>query len=68
MNKSKVVIGRYINGISLNDLEYAMNESGNILEFNDLDSAKNFLLEKGETEEGLYCYIFEDAETGEKLT
>jgi len=45
-----IVIGRPINGISLNGLEYLLNEEGNYMEFNDSKTAKEFLRENGYSE------------------
>jgi len=38
-----IVIGRPINGISLNGLEYLLNEDGDYKEFNSKEEAKTFL-------------------------
>lgn len=62
-----VVIGRHINGISLNPLEYASDEKGNILEFENVEDASRFLIEAGAMKADLFYYVFEDAETGEKI-
>ncbi len=62
-----VVIGRHINGISLNELEYASDEKGKTLEFENVEEASRFLIEAGATKEDLFYYVFEDAETGEKI-
>ena len=40
-------IGKHINGICLNPLEYLLNEEDNIKEFATKDEAKQFLLDHG---------------------
>ena len=56
-----VIIGRAINGISLNGLEYILEEEGgDILKFHSEEQAKLFLLAKGEVEENLYLYTFQN--------
>jgi hypothetical protein len=56
-----VIIGRAINGISLNGLEYILEEEGgDILKFYSEEQAKLFLLAKGEVEENLYLYTFQN--------
>ena len=42
-----IAIGRPINGISLNGLEYLLNDDGSYMEFNDSKTAKDFLRENG---------------------
>lgn len=62
-----IIIGRPINGISLNGLEYLLTEDGDKeMEFKDKDSAKQFLRENGHedwTDDDLEdSYMFVDAE------
>jgi hypothetical protein len=42
-----IIIGRPINGISLNGLEYLLNEDQTEMEFKDKETAKQFLREHG---------------------
>ena len=45
-------IGQYVNGITLNDLEYVLDgEDGDILYFETKDKAMTFILENGGTQE-----------------
>lgn len=47
-----VIIGRYINGISLNELEYVLeSEDGDYKHFDSIESAKQFLREAGVDDE-----------------
>lgn len=40
-----IIVGRFINGISLNGLEYLLCGSGKPKEFEDVQSAKQYLLD-----------------------
>jgi len=60
--ESRVKVGRHINGISLNGLEWLLDDDGDIMYFDSEAQAKQFLLDHGETEEGLYWYRFEGEE------
>jgi len=63
-NKSMVTIGRYIEGISLNGIEYLLNEDGSVMRFASTPLAKEYLRSKmGEdaTDELLEeVFIFEE--------
>ena len=52
MNKN-VVIGRPINGISINGLEYVLDENGDEMLFESEAEAKQFLIDNGFTEEDI---------------
>jgi hypothetical protein len=45
------IIGRAINGISINGKEYLLGEDGNPIEFPSVEMAKVFLVSQGFTEE-----------------
>jgi len=62
-----VIVGRPINGISINGLEWLLDNDGEPIRFSDGDAARSFLLDNGESAENIYSYVFEDEETGEKL-
>lgn len=47
MNQSHILIGRPINGISLNGLEYLLDDKKEPREFKDRDEAKQFLRDNG---------------------
>ena len=55
-----VVVGRHINGITINPLEYLLDEEGEPLVFENEEKAKEFLTEKGFTEEDMHWMIFEE--------
>ena len=44
-----VIIGRPINGISINGLEYILNDDGSMRTWESRDSAEIFLMTHGET-------------------
>lgn len=53
-----IIIGRHINGITLNPLEYILNEDGNPMMFETEDMAKDFLRECGFDDEDMYYLVF----------
>jgi hypothetical protein len=62
-NVKKIKVGRYINDITLNDYEWLLvEEDGDIMYFDTEEQAKQFLLDHGETEEGLEWYKFKSVE------
>jgi hypothetical protein len=62
-----VIIGRAVNGISVNGLEWLLDDNDEPIRFADGNAAKQFLLDNGECAENIYTYWFEDEETGTKL-
>lgn len=60
MSKS-VIVGRPINGISINGLEYLMDDEGGYKIFDDMDSAKKFLIENGFDEEDMEELVFKES-------
>lgn len=46
----KIVVSRAINGISLNGSEYLLDENDDVMKFDDVESAKNFLKNHGITD------------------
>ena len=42
-----IIIGKPVNGISLNGNEYLLNEKGQLIKFDDTDKAKQFLKDNG---------------------
>jgi hypothetical protein len=62
-----IVIGRPVNGISINGLEWLLDDNGDPIRFIDGSAAKQFLLDNGESSENIYSYWFEDEETGFRL-
>lgn len=53
-------IGRHINGITLNPLEWLEDNDGNLQLFETQEQAEKFLLDNGETQDGLEWYTFEE--------
>ena len=50
-----IIIGRHPEGITLNPLEFLLEDNGDLMEFKDRDDAKEFLSSKGLTNHtGLY--------------
>lgn len=57
----KVIIGRPINGISLNGLEYVLDEEGEVRYFDGADEAKQFLLDSGFSEKDLEFIVLRES-------
>ena len=55
-----VTIGRHINGITINPLEYVLDESGNVLAFENEERAKQFLKNNGFSEDDIYWLTISD--------
>jgi hypothetical protein len=53
-------VGIYINGITLNDYEWLLNNKGNIKWFKDKPNAIKYLKLKGFTEEEIYYLVFKN--------
>ena len=58
--KQMIVIGKPINGISINGLEYLLNNDGSEMTFESVDKAKKFLLKHGFSKEFLNHVTFEE--------
>ncbi|MDR1203488.1 MAG: hypothetical protein LBL58_17915, partial [Tannerellaceae bacterium] len=54
-----VIVGRHINGIIINPLEYLLDDNGEVMEFISGDAAKEFLKGKGFTDDEFYSLTFE---------
>ena len=54
-----VIVGKHINDISINPLEYLLNSYGDPMEFENEEEAEEFLREKGVTDEEMQWIIFE---------
>ena len=50
----RVAVGRHINGITINPLEYLLDDEGDLMTFESEEKAKEFLAEKGFSEEDMY--------------
>lgn len=57
-----VIVGRHINGITLNPLEWLLDDKGNEKTFESEEQARKFLLDEGMTEEELYYLVFEEVD------
>ena len=53
-----VVIGRHIDGITINPLEYVLDKDGKAREFEDVGAAKAFLRDHGFTDDEIYWFVF----------
>ena len=64
-----ILIGRFIEEICLNPLEYVHDDDGNLLEFDSKDQAKDFIKTKIPeiSEDSLEdIFVYEDKVTGER--
>jgi hypothetical protein len=59
----RVIIGRPINGISINGLEYLLGEHGRVKEFVDKKETARFLMDNGFLDEDLDSFIYEEIDT-----
>lgn len=62
-----VLIGRAVNGISINGLEWLLNNNDEPMKFVNGNAAKQFLLDNRERAENIYAYWFEDEKTRLRL-
>ena len=51
------IVGRHINGICLNELEFVLDDDGEMIEFTNPEEAKSFLFERGAVEEDFDTYL-----------
>lgn len=63
-----VIVGKHINGITINPLEYLLDDDGVIMEFAGIEAAKAFLQEKGFTDDELEWLVFETAPVPDEVT
>ena len=61
-----IIVGRYINGISLNGLEFLLNNNENYKTFKNEREAKRFLKSEGYTNEDIEWLTFQEY-NGEKF-
>ncbi|UTC92509.1 hypothetical protein [Treponema denticola] len=62
-----IIVARHEEGISLNQLEYLLNEDGTEKEFENKDKAIEFLKKAEASDDDIYYMLFLDAETGKEL-
>lgn len=55
-----VAVGRHIDGITINPLEYLLDDEGELIVFESEESAKDFLKGKGFTDDDIYWFVFEE--------
>ena len=55
-----IIVGRPINGITLNPLEYLLDDDGNEMLFETEEKAKDFLREHGYTDDELEWLTFQE--------
>lgn len=55
-----IAIGRHINGITINPLEWVLNDDETIMEFATQEIAEQFLLDNGVEADDLEWYTFRD--------
>jgi len=57
-----VIVGRHINGITINPLEYLLDDEGNEMLFDSEESAREYLKQQGMAEDEMYWMVFEEVE------
>jgi len=63
-----VTIGRRINGISVNPFEFLLNNEGELIKFNTVEEAHQFMRDHGFSEtEITESHSYFDEETGEQI-
>jgi len=59
-----VIVGKHINGITLNPLEYLLDDNGDIVEFENKEAAEERLIELGADKADLHNFVFCEAHDG----
>lgn len=54
-----IIVGRHINGITINPLEYVLDENGDTMVWITEDDAREWLSEHGVSNEEMYYLVFE---------
>jgi hypothetical protein len=67
-NEKSVIIGRPVNGISINGLEYLLGEHGRVKEFADKMEALKFLKDNKIFDRDVGDYIYLEVETRKEIT
>ena len=55
-----VIVGRHINGITINPSEYLLQDDGRLMVFAEKEVAKQFLYDNGFTNEDIEYLVFEE--------
>ena len=58
MSDAEIIVGRPINGIPLNDLEYLLDDNGEIMKFRSKEHAVAFLKKQGVSDDEIYYMSF----------
>lgn len=58
-----IVVGRHVNGITINPLEYLLDGDGELMTFETVEAAKEFLMLNGFSEAEMYWMTFEEVNT-----
>lgn len=56
-----VIVGRYINGVTINGLEYLQNDDGEVICFNGIAAAKAYLREHEVTDDEMEAMVFRES-------
>ena len=59
-----IIVGRHPEGITINPLEFLLEDNGDLMEFSDRDEAKSFLSSKGLTDLTGIFLMKKDGEDG----
>jgi hypothetical protein len=65
-SSKKILIGRAINGISINELEYVLSENGKVKEFDTKELAILFLKDNGIVDKDVGYFTFEEIDGGQR--
>lgn len=58
----RIAVGRHVNGITINPLEYLLDDEGDLMTFESEETAKEFLAEKGFSKDDMYWMVFEEVD------
>lgn len=60
-----VIVGRHIEGITINPLEYLLDDEGELVVFESEEQARQHLIKNGYSKDDLYWIVFEEVEDNE---
>ena len=55
-----IAVGRHVNGVTINPLEYLLDEKGDIEVFDNEIQARKYLRNMGLSEDDMYWLVFEE--------
>jgi len=67
-NTGDVIVGRAINGVTINGLEFLLDEEHEVVKFPNVGAAKKHLMENGFSQEAVEDMTFLNAETDEPIS